>query len=314
MTPARRAAPLAAPVWIAALVAGLACDSCGGLWRWPWGATQRWPGPMESLSDPLPPGDRELYKEGPEDVLVLRHADPCQVRPAGYASSFPLTFVKKQLGVHSGSCVYTAPGGRLEVLWPDGSSVILLGRGAGIIGSKSRGEPVFVFQEVERAEIELKATEDIELVGGARLSAKGGPFLLERLRSDLLRLKNQSKGPGEVAYRDAVFHLDPGEIVDLPLGTTSGAPRPAQAGWTTTQKDGLSASWQGQLEVVDDGRGLGLRALGEHEIRALGLRVRLERDEEVRFVGLGDLAPQPAAGTPPASGPAQPVAPADHQP
>lgn len=297
---ARRAGLLAAPSWIAALGLALGTVSCGGLWRWPWGQTQRWPGPMEPLSDPLPSGDRDLYKEGPEEMLVLRHADPCQVRPAGYASSFPLTFVKKQLGVHSGSCVYTAPGGRLEVLWPDGSSVILLGRGAGIIGSKSRGEPLFVFQDVERAEIELKEREVVELVGGAQLSAKGGPFQLERLRSDLVRLKNQSKGAGEVAYRDAVFHLDPGEIVDLPLGSSSAAPRPVLAGWSTSQHAGIRATWQGQIEALDETDALALRALGEHEIRALGLRVRLERDEEVRFQGLGELAPHPGAGSAPA--------------
>lgn len=297
---ARRAAALAATLRIAVLGLVVGTSSCGGLWRWPWGQTQRWPGPMEPLSDPLPSGDRDLYKEGPEEMLVLRHADPCQVRPAGYASSFPLTFVKKQLGVHSGSCVYTAPGGRLEVLWPDGSSVILLGRGAGILGSKSRGEPLFVFQEVERAEIELKEHEVVELVGGSQLSAKGGPFQIERLRSDLVRLKNQSKGPGEVAYRDALFHLDPGQIVDLPLGSTSAAPRPAQAGWNTAEHEGLRASWQGQLETLDEAHALGLRALGEHEIRALGLRVRLERDEEVRFQGLGELEPRKDAGAGPA--------------
>jgi len=267
----------------AALLAG-----CGGPWRWPWGNTQRWPGPMEPLVEPLPKGDRELYLEGPEELLVLRHADPCQVRPAGYASSFPLSFYKKTLRVHAGSCVYTAPGGRLEVLWPNGSSIMLNGRGAGIIGSKSRGEPAFVFQQVERAEILLQERDQVELVGGARLSASGGPFLLELLQSDLLRLKNQSKGAGDVAYRSAVFHLEPGQIVDLPLGTTPGTPRPDAGTWQSASSGGLSIEWQGALERIDE---LGLRATGEHEIRALGLRVRLERDEEVRFRPLGE---QPA--------------------
>jgi hypothetical protein len=278
-----------------ARLAALACAAllagCGSsATRWNVFPTQRWPGPMESLADPLPPGDLELFKEGPETMLVLRHADPCQVRPAGYASAFPLSFYKKSLRLHSGSCVYSAPGGRIEVLWGNGSSISLLGRGAGIIGSKSRGDPAFVFQQVERAEIQLQERDEVELVGGARLSAVGGPFLLELLRPDLLRLKNQSKGPGEVAYRSAVFHLDPGQLVDLPLGTTPGSPRPEPADWQSASAAGLSVEWQGALERIDEPGLVGLRAQGAHEIRGLGLRLHLERDEEVRFRPLGGPA------------------------
>lgn len=276
--------------WIATLACAALLPGCGGPWRWPWGHTQRWPGPMEPLADPLPSGDRELYKPGPEELLVMRHADPCQVRPAGYASSFPLTFYKKSLRMHSGSCVYAAPGGRIEVLWPNGTSIVLSGRGAGIIGSKSRGEPAFIFQQVERAEIQLQERDQVELVGGAVLSAQGGPFRLELLHSDLLRLKNQSKSQAEVAYRAAVFHLDPGQKVDLPLGTTPGTPRPEPGAWNVASAGGLSIEWQGALERLDEGGALGLRATGEHEIRALGLRLRLERDEEVRFLPLGQPA------------------------
>ena len=286
-----RRARLPAAVSVAALACAGLLPACGGLLRWPWGATQRWPGPMEPLANPLPPGDRDLYHEGPEEMLVLRHADPCQVRPPGYASSFPLSFHQKQLRVHAGACVYAAPGGRVEVLWPNGSSVTLSGRGAGIIGSKSRGEPAFVFQQVDRAQVELEERDEVELVGGARLSAEGGPFRLELLRRDMLRLRNQSKGSGDVAYRASVFHLDPGQIVDLPLGTTAGTPRPEPGDWQTASAGGLSIEWQGALERLDEPGQLGLRATGEHEIRALGLRLRLERDEEVRFRPLG----QPAA-------------------
>lgn len=291
MKRARRAGTHAARTSAALALVALACAGCGGIWRWPWGETQRWPGPMESLNDPLPPGDKDLYREGPEEVLVLHHADPCQVRPAGYASAFPLTFYKNQLRLHSGSCVYTAPGGRIEVLWPNGSSISLFGRGSGIVGSKSRGEPAFVFQEVERAQIQLLEHDDVDLVGGARLSATGGPFLLSRVRSDLVRLKNQSKGAGDVAYRSEVFHLDPGQIVDLPIGSTPGTPRPEPGDWQESSAAGLDARWQGQLERLDEPGVLGLRAQGENEIRALGLRVRLERDEEVRFSPLGPAAP-----------------------
>ncbi len=180
---ARQARRAGACARAALLACAALLPACGGPWRWPWGNTQRWPGPMEPLVDPLPSGDRELYLAGPEELLVMRHADPCQVRPAGYASAFPLTFYKKSLRVHSGSCVYSAPGGRIEVLWPNGSSVVLSGRGAGIIGSKSRGEPAFIFQQVERADIHMQERDQVELVGGARLSAEGGPFRLELLHA-----------------------------------------------------------------------------------------------------------------------------------
>jgi hypothetical protein len=111
---------------------------------------------MESLADPLPPGDLELFKEGPETMLVLRHADPCQVRPAGYASAFPLSFYKKSLRLHSGSCVLLRAGRAHRGA---------LGQRQLDLAARPRGghhrlqeprRPAFVFQQVERAEIQLQ--------------------------------------------------------------------------------------------------------------------------------------------------------------
>ncbi len=264
-----------------ALAAG--ASSCAGFLRWPWGSTQRVPGPMASDRDPLPAGDSGSHAPGPEEVLVLRHADPVQVRPAALSSSFPLSFHDKDLRVNSGSGVYSAPGGRAEVLWPGGNSVVLSGRSAGIVGSKSRGESAFLFRQIERAVVDFKSEDQVELLGGARLSAKSGPFLLDHVRPDILRVKNQSKLAGEIAYRDAVLLLDPGEVVDLPLLQGGASPIQSDPGLATTQGPGFPVAWSGQVDVAKDAEGVRVRALGDHEVRGLGLRVRMERDEEVVF-------------------------------
>ena len=102
--------------------------------------TQRFPEPMQATVDPLPPGTQDLYPEGPEEALVIRHADPVQIRPAGLSSSFPLPFYDKQARVNSGSWVFSGAGGRVEVLWPTSSSLVLFGKCTGVIGSPSSSE------------------------------------------------------------------------------------------------------------------------------------------------------------------------------
>ncbi|MBK7876601.1 MAG: hypothetical protein IPJ77_12790 [Planctomycetes bacterium] len=302
-TPERAARALG----FALLLTGVASTtSCAGFLRWPWGSTQRVPGPMESDRDPLPPGDSLSHLPGPEEVLVLRHADPVQVRPAALTSSFPLSFHDKDLRVTAGSGVYSAPGGRAEVLWPGGNSVVLSGRSAGIVGSKSRGESAFLFRQIERAVVDFKSEDQVELVGGSRLSAKSGPFLLDHVRPDILRVKNQSKLAGEIAFRDAVLTLDPGEVVDLPLLDGGASPVQSDPGLATTQGPGFQVAWSGQVDVGKDPAAVRVRALGEHEVHALGLRVRMERDEEVVFHGVvrargaAPAAPTPAPATTPA--------------
>lgn len=286
--------------WAIAAAAGLALgsSSCAGFLRWPWGSTQRVPGPMADARSPLPPGDSETHPPGPEEVLVLRHADPVQVRPANLSSSFPLSFYSKDLRVTSGSGVFSAPGGRAEVLWPGGNSIVLTGRSAGIVGSKSRGEPAFYFRQVERAVIDFKSEDQVELLGGSRLSAKSGPILLDHVRSDLLRVKNQSKVAAEIAFREAVLVLDPGEVVDLALLATGASPIQSDPGLARVQGPGFGVAWSGQVDVDRDQDAVRVRALGEHEVRALGLRVRMERDEEVVFHAVvrgGHPAPAPAS-------------------
>lgn len=266
-------------------VATCVLSSCGGFYRWPWGSTQRVPGPMESERHPLPPGDSEEHPAGPEEVLVLRHADPVQVRPAGLASSFPLAFYNKDLRVTAGSGVYSAPGGRAEVLWPGGNSIVLIGRSAGIVGSKSRGESAFLFRQIDRAEVHFTSEDQVDLVGGSRLSAHSGPFIVDHVRDDILRVKNQSKSTGQIAFREAVLTLDPGEVVDLALLAGGASPVQSDPGLQEAKGPGFVVAWSGQVDVAKDERSVRVRALGEHELRGLGLRIRMNKDEEVTFVG-----------------------------
>lgn len=290
-----------------ALTLGLVfvASSCTGLRRWPWGTTQRAPAPMENDVNPLPPGDRERLPPGPEEVLVLRHADPVQVRPAGLTASFPLSFYNKSLRVNAGSGVSSAPGGRVEILWPGGNSIVLFGRSSGLVGSPSRGEPAFVIRQVERAQIEFNADEQIELLGGARLAASTGPFVLDHVREDILRVKNQSKGPGRISFRDALLVLDPGQVVDLPLLASGARPVQSDPGLQQSGGAGFRVAWSGQVDVEPADGAVRVRALGEHELVGLGLHVRMERDEEVLFlphaVRKDASAPAPAAPATPAS-------------
>lgn len=287
------------------------CAGCAGFTRWPWGSTQRWPGPMEARANPLPEGDAVARPTGPEEVLVVRHADPVQVRPAGLTSSFPLSFYDKDIRVGAGATVYSAPGGRVEILWPDGSSVVMFGRGTGTIGSPSRGEPAFSFRQVERALIDLNHDEEIELYGGAHLSAGSGPFILDHVRADILRVKNQGKLAGRIAFREALFTLDPGQVVDLPLLSAGAMPMPRDSGLSLARVGGFTVEYGGAVERVPSEGAVALAARGEHEIHGLGVSVRLQPGEEARFRGLervGEPAPpvRPAV-QPPSPTPAEPT-------
>lgn len=269
------------------LVIALALNSCAGWTRWPWGTTQRWPGAMENAVDPLPPGEAHLFEEGPEEVLVLRHADPVKVRPTGLSAGYPLTFYRKSVRVHAGSEVSSAPGGRIEVLWSNGNSIVLFDGGAGVVGSPSKGQSSFIFLNCERARIELKEADQIELMAGARLSASTGPFTLERTRSDVLRVSNQSKGVGEVLFRDAAIRLDPGQEVDLALLSAGGKPMQVDSGQKMVEGAGYTVRWSGSVDAVREGDTVRVRALGDNEIQANGVHLRLEKDEVARFEGLG---------------------------
>ena len=282
---------------LAAVLSAQALAACAGDMRWPYIPTQRAPGPMESVAADLAPGSSGLLLPGPEEVLVVRHADPVQLRPAGELSAFPLRFYDKSRRVKAGSWIHSAPGGRAEIIWPAGDSLVLFGRTTGIVGSPSRGEPLFLFLQVERADINLSREEQIELPGGALLVARSGPFVVERRRGDVLRVTNQSKESGELAFRDRVFGLDPGQGIDLPLLSIGGEPVAPNPGTAIGGEAGFSLEVQGDVQAQAVEHGWRVTAGGgEHEVGALGVRIRLGRGESALVRNLGAHSAVPAAG------------------
>ena len=117
----------------------------------PWVDTQRYPKPMNPRGD-LPPGSAELYAPGPEVVLVVRTADPVQVRRAGEVQGHPLHFYDKRERVQAGSFVHTGSGGRAELAWANGTTVKLSGDCTAVVGSTSRGDPTLYLLDVRSKE------------------------------------------------------------------------------------------------------------------------------------------------------------------
>jgi hypothetical protein len=273
-------------------LAALGLTACQGRDRWPVIDTQRWPGPMAATRDPLLPGVNQLHPPGIEEVLVVRHADPVQIQPAGQPAAFPLFFYDKQRRVNAGSWVFSAPGGRAELIWPSGANLLLFGRCTGVVGSPARGEPVFTFREVEVAQLNPRPGERYELLVGAVLDADEGPFRLERRENGVLRVRSQAKVPASILYRDETLRLDPGEVLDLPLLDVLGRPAVPLTGVTRVPGPGFEVAYAGEAEVWVREGVVTLVGGGEHEARALGVRVRLAPGERVHFTGLGPLPPE----------------------
>ncbi len=277
-------------------------SGCSGYQHFPWLNTQRWPAPMEARNDPLPAGEAARFPPGPEQVRVIRHADPVQVRTAGSAASFPLSHQRKEVRMSSGSGVSCAAGGRAEVLWEDGGSVILYGLTSGIIGSPSRGEPSFLLRDLERARFDPQNEDLYELLGGVQLRARSGPVRVARVRGDILRIANQSKRAAQVGFRDEAIVLDPGQAVDLPLLSSGGQPWKEETVLGPTQGPGFAAFHTAGTEVSDQAGAL--LAAGPGVVRALGVRVKLAAGDEARFSGLSRTKPESPPH--PAEPPAQP--------
>jgi hypothetical protein len=247
-------------------------------------STQRWPPPMDARGDPLPPGDSAAHLPGPEEVSIIRHADPVQVRPAGAASGHPLAFYDKRARLTAGGAVIVSPGGRAEVLWPGGTSIVLFGEAVGWIGSPSRGEPKFELQEVERARLDLQQGDQVRLVGGSVLTGASGPYLIEHRPDATLFVHNQSKGPVQLAFREEVFDLGPGQAVLVPLLSSGGAPFVDDPDLQRFSGSAFNVRLLGELDVAEtDGGAVRVAATAEGEARALGVRVRLAPGDEVVF-------------------------------
>jgi hypothetical protein len=252
---------------------------------------------MEAAQDPLPAGDATRYPRGPEEVRILRHADPVQVRMAGSAGRIPLSYKRKEMRVSSGSGVVCSGGGRAEVLWPNGSSAVLYGFTEGIVGSPSRGEASLILRDIDQVSFDPKAEDLFELQGGAKLRVRAGPVRVTQPRRGVLNIANESKRSAQVAFRDATIVLDPGHAVDLPILTGS----PPVPGSTTTGEPKLSTT-QGPGFTLEAGEGAtataeagALVARGNGVVRALGVQVALSPGSEARFSSLV----RPAGPVPP---------------
>lgn len=304
------------PLLLAALcaVSGGACRSLN---------TQRWPGPMEDEVHPLPPGDAEQHPPGTEEVTVVRHADPVRIREPGVTNARHLPFYEKQVRLSAGCQVLVAAGGRAELLFTEGSSILFYGGAVAWIGSPSRGEPICDLRAVENARLMLAEGDQVRLVGGALVSGAGGPYLLSASAAGTLAVHNQSKGSMSVAFREEVFELSPGQQVLLPLLSSGGTPFAASEDLRRVGATGFNVDVQGPLEARESEQGLALRASGDGEALGLGVRVRLAPGAEATFAGLAPRGAGQAAGKrlldspaegkleEPAPEPAEPPEPAD---
>ncbi len=270
-----------------ALLAG-----CAGRNRWPAFSTQQYPEPMPAAEGPLPPGAVAAHPPGPEEVVVRRLADPVQLQEAGQHAAYRLRYFDKRRRASAGSWVYSEPGGRAEVLWPEsGSTVLLFDTTVGVVGSPSRGEANFLFRELQRAVLELNPGDQIQLLGGAVLTADSGPWVLQRRSFEILRVKNQSKVPGQVAFREEVFELAPGETLDLPLLSAGGAPVAPVPGVRSLAGPGFELALFGEVEATEVEGGFELVGVTtEHEISGLGVRLHLAPGEVARLQGLESAA------------------------
>ncbi len=271
-----------------------------------WIDTQRHPGVMPGPAE-LPPGTADLFAPGPEEVLVTRLADPAFVRRAGEGSSFPLYYYRKQARLRAGGWVSAGAGGRVEVLYPQGTVVTLIGEGMGAVGSVSHGEPLFNFFDVDRALLKLAEGEQVRLMGGALLSANGGPIALERQDDEVLRVINRSLSTTWIAYRDEVFQVDPAEAVDLPILEGGTGPLEESPDFRSLRlgEGGPRIAVRGDVDLLPEGSGMRVRSRGPHEVVALGVRLRLDPGDEVLLYPLDSTDPRESADSMDATDPGE---------
>jgi hypothetical protein len=250
-------------------------------------STQRWPAPMRATSEarePLP-----SVAQGPTEVLVMRHADPVEVRPIPGGGSWPLYFYAKKERLRSGASVLTGAGGRAEILWPGRSaSFLLIGEAVCEIGEPTRDEPALALRGLSNARVFLTPDLRVRLLGGSVLSGdpgvdRVGPIFLEHRDSDVLRVHNQAKTRCTIEFRDERIDLGPGQVVDLALLGAGGDPfeLAESASSIGPPAQGLSAS--GSVEAVQERGGLRLLASGPARVQGRGQVVQLAAGQEAFF-------------------------------
>ncbi|HPF15501.1 MAG: hypothetical protein H6830_03655 [Planctomycetes bacterium] len=253
--------------------------------------TQRFPNPMPGDYENLPEGASDIFKAGPEEALVMRISDPVFLRRPGESSSFPVHFFRKRVRIGAGYWVLSEAGGRVDLFFGRGAELSLSGNNTIVLGSPSRGEPMVAFLEIENARLSLSANEYVELLGGALLSGDGGPFVIAHGREEVLELSNRSPNPGTVRYRDETIELQPGETLHMPLLGAGNNPREPGVGFQSVDAAGSRLGLRGSLRILEsDDRHIELVADGEHEIRAKGVVVRLDKGDKVEF---DDLSAKP---------------------
>ncbi|HJO26700.1 MAG TPA: hypothetical protein QF730_05590, partial [Planctomycetota bacterium] len=257
--------------------------------------TQRLLTPMPADISPLPGGSLEQHPPGPEEVVVMRHADPVQLRPAGSSFGHPMPFYSKQTRANAGAWVFSGHGGRAEILWASGGSALLHGKTTVVVGSPSRGEPAFLLKELERLTLNFGSEGGARLMGGALLEALGGPFVIERRSVELMRIRNRSKVNGTLRFRDAVINLDPGSVVDVPILPMGAEPIPADPDLRDLPGEEFSISVRGAVDVEETPEGTSFTGRGEHEIQGPGLRLQLGLGERALLSGLDKIGQAPSA-------------------
>ena len=252
---------------------------------------------MEPVVHPLPGGDVPPPPYGPQEVIIFRMSDPVLVRRAGETSGYPLTVYQKQERLRSGASVLCAAGGRCELLWPDmASSVLIFDEGVCVLGEPSRDEPLVTFKKLTRSRVFLTPTDSVAIMGGALLKGdpdeNSGPFLLDRVRDDVVKITNQSKLACTLTFREQDLILSPGEVMRLPLLEASGAPIQRDPAEVEVTVAGREVPVVGDVEVGPHG----LKAKSEALVRDLGVTVSLGAGETVILDVFGvadDSAPAP---------------------
>jgi len=267
--------------------------------------TQRVPGPMTQESFILPLGQGADFVPGPSEVVVLRHGDPVQIRRPGAPVGFPMTYYDKRQRLGSGGWVLSGMGGRAEIIIPgSSSSVNMFDRGALQIGEPTRAEPLLTLLHCDRASIHLAPGARIALVGGIQIEGdpilEGGPFDFRTTGRDRIEISNHGRSICTLLFRDQVLALGPGEVFELPIlpggsGPSTRGPEPYVLAVKPGSWAGDTPYATGEVLIIDDPRGLRVRAIEPSDVTGLGVQVHLSEGEEVLFQRLDEAAvsPQP---------------------
>jgi len=248
----------------------------------------RYPRPMGGPEN-LPPGFTDMLLEGPEEALLVRHADTVHVKRAGQTSVHRLHFYDRQARIHAGAAVFTDAGGRAELIFPGGSLARMHGNGILVIGSPSRGEPFVSFIQIERASVKMESGEVVRLPGGSHLLGDGGPFYVGRVSREVLELRHRGYTQAVLAFGTKRIVLTPGDVLHVPLLLSGAAPRTIDPDHTVAGSVGAVPLVLGPGVVPPgdfDGH-VQFDLLSGQSLRALGVQVVAVDDQHLR---LSDLA------------------------